>query len=207
MMRRSPPNLNLRPNSKSNRENMTADSRAYSPESPRRSPMKKIAIFVCGFLAGVIALVAFQQLQLRLFPYRHATPGNFDIRFATERESFQVDYDKPVFLTDKSGAQFKLEFTPASDGRIDYTWSEVTDSNRRGSGTVFEKYKTVGKTPDGVKVKDIGSQLRIKIEALQIEWSSGGPSSGFIYYHPDDLTPSETLNGEQDAAGQPATSP
>ena len=159
--------------------------------------MKKITIFVRGFFTGIVAIIAFQQIQLRL-PYRHATLGYFDVQFAVERKSFQVDYDQPVFLTDKSGSQFKIVFKPASDGKIEYSWSAVTDAGRKGSGTVFENYKTVGKTHDGVRVKDVGSQLKIVIEDLQIEWSSGGPSFGWIYFHPDDIKASKTPNGEQD---------
>jgi hypothetical protein len=169
--------------------------------------MKKNSIFVGGFFCGVIALLAFQQLQLRLLPYRHATPGNFDVRFATKRVSFKVDYNQPVFLIDKSGTQFKLEFIPASNGRIDYSWSAVTEPSRKGSGTVFENYETVGKTHDGIKVKDVGSQLKIEIEGLQIEWSSGGQSSGYVYFHPDDITITQTPIGEQAGGGQPATRP
>lgn len=148
--------------------------------------MKITIAFFGGFLAGMLALLVFQNFQMMTLS-RNATPANFDFRFATERISQPVDYSAPVYIADQSGMEFKLIFEPASDGRVNYRWEASSDSTRNGSGTLFEKYETVGKTADGIKVKDVGSQLRIKLENFQLEWSGGESSNGWIYYHPADL--------------------
>jgi hypothetical protein len=153
--------------------------------------MKSAAIFLGGLLSGIIATLSFQHFQSReadLF----ARPGNFDIRFATERSAQKVDYGTPVFIADPSGKEFKLTFDPTTDGRVEYRWERVLTPAKNGSGILFEKYKTIKRANGVNRLKDLGSELRIEIEDLQLEWSAGGRSSGYIYYHPDDLTVTTT---------------
>jgi len=153
--------------------------------------VKYAAIFVIGIAVGWIGTLTIDHIR-NMRMTASATTGLFDLRFALEHSSHEIEYGKPMILTDQAGNEYELLFTPSSRERVEYRWKSISDPSRNGSGTVFERYKTVKKSKDGIHVQDAGSDLQVVVGDLQLQWSSGGSSRGWIYYHSDDITVAST---------------
>jgi hypothetical protein len=105
-----------------------------------------------------------------------------------KRETISIDYatDSIIFIGIGSVTIFDFEDGPFLEGqKIKYRYREIL--NRRspistGEGVLFEKYLKRKIGNNHTHVVDDGGELLIKTDILKLEWSSGGPSTGWLYY-------------------------
>ncbi len=157
--------------------------------------MKPAFTFLGGAVAGIIGLLAFQQprtglLQQHSIPSKSGVPSSAaELPLSAERVSRRFSYDQPLFVTDRAGTEYRVIFLGKNVGSpLEYQWEGTSETSRHGRGRLFEKYEKVEKTPGEFQLRDEGSELSLRIEDLRLEWSSGGPDSGWIYFDPDQLT-------------------
>lgn len=160
--------------------------------------MKPAITFLGGALAGIIGLLAFQHVQPSVpqpksTPLRTGLPSSAsDLPLSPDRASRKVSYDEPLFVTDRAGTEYRVIFLGKNVGSpLEYQWEGTTDRSRHGHGRLFEKYEKVETASGEFRLRDEGSELRIRIEDLRLEWSSGGPDGGWIYFEPDQVTVSD----------------
>lgn len=160
--------------------------------------MKPAVTFLGGTVAGIVGLLAFQHVQPSV-PQPNPTPAQSgvplaasDLPLSSNRASRRVSYDQPLFVTDQAGTEYRVIFLGKNVGSpLEYQWEGTSDRSRHGRGRLFEKYHKVEKGPGEFQLRDEGSELSLRIGDLRLEWSSGGPDGGWIYFEPDQVTVSD----------------
>jgi hypothetical protein len=72
------------------------------------------------------------------------------------------------------GIGFTFRFRPAGGGK-----------DETGTGKVFERYKAVQRRgPNDVEYVYDGGELWLTAGPVKLEWSRGGPKSGWVYFDP-----------------------
>jgi hypothetical protein len=76
------------------------------------------------------------------------------------------------------GTGYTFRFRPAGGGK-----------EQTGTGKVFERYKAVqrGGGPNDVTYVYDGGELWLTAGPVKLEWSRGGPTSGWVYFDPEKM--------------------
>jgi len=73
------------------------------------------------------------------------------------------------------GTGYTFRFRPAGGGK-----------EETGTGKVFERYKAVQRGgPNAVEYVYDGGELWLTAGPVKVEWSRGGPKSGWVYFDPE----------------------
>lgn len=165
--------------------------------------MKSLITLLGGAVAGIIGLLAFQHVRTSV-PRQYPTPSDSgvpssaaDLPLSADRASRRFSYDQPLYVTDRAGTEYRVIFLGKNVGSpLDYQWEVTSDRSRSGRGRLFEKYDKMVESLGKFQLRDEGSELKIRIEDLRLEWSIDGPDSGWIYFEPDQVTV-----GDQSSSG------
>lgn len=157
------------------------------------SSMKSASIFILGLLVG--ACIAFPIAKQRSNSARPAArtivdqPGvDTQLWQPIARESRAINYHEPLFLTNRSGEEYRLYIYGSMGAPLEFEWRSTTDWRQKGSGELFEKYEVVADRPDGVEVRNSGGRSVLMVGNHHLEWSAKDQSSGWIYFDAHEIT-------------------
>jgi len=150
--------------------------------------MKYALVFLAGVVIGAGVLHAWQNYSFNRHKNMAVLSGlSFDGTF--QRESFKVTYGKPVRVeVAGSGEVFTVILSSLANGKVGYVWHSEDDKDLSGGGELFEKYKVVGRSREGIHVVDAGGSLGIELKGVVLDWSAGSRTDGYLYYNPDRIT-------------------
>lgn len=164
-------------------------SREILSTNPTR---KRFTIILLAFLP-IIALVALPELLSTPLPFSSDPASSLEIENSGEvtpsvhlqrgYQSVRLQQGQMVAVVSSEGiALIRFMFNP--DGAA-YQWryrERAASLETEGSGLLYENYELTPVATSEYLVADSGSQLEIAIEDMQLLWSSGGSTSGWLYY-------------------------
>ena len=137
--------------------------------------MKFILYLAAGFLGLFSPLTANAQNVSETF------------QWGETHLAVEITADKAAVIATPKGNRAIIHFTAFRPEEADYEWRcfSASDSKiTKGKGTVYERYEKIETSKNHFDSKDIGSCLLVDAGSIQIEWSYGSLSKGWLYYYP-----------------------
>lgn len=150
--------------------------------------MKPAPAFLIGLIVGAgVVFVITRRERVHPVPAAaaadHRASANAGFRQPVDRRSRSIDYHKPLFLTSRSGEEYRLYIYGQMGAPLKYEWRSTTDPlEEGGGGELFERYEVVREKPGGREIRDAGGRLVIGVGGHRLEWSAKDQSSGWIYF-------------------------
>jgi hypothetical protein len=113
----------------------------------------------------------------------------FEIQQDHKPKSLLVNSNQVVRVVDANGAIAIIQFTQFGTTNANYRWRCRSDSGgfvNTGEGVVFENYERKKNAYGVDQLIQCGSSsdLYVKAGDVQLEWSKGGGTCGWLYYYP-----------------------